>query len=448
MSRRAASFLGRLPLLRVLCLVSVAWAAPGGILHAAPESSGEPTQPVDRFDSPWTTKGFVRGMVIGARSADLTGGNRDIVWGSPKARLGAEYQGARWTAEARADLEWLFTDNPDSLAFRAISAPGTRNRALPLDDQERVAGDAILRRGAHRFNGGYKTDSRHIVVGRQAVSWGEGRLINPLDLITPRGPFILDSEDVPGADAVNYTEFFGLQKSLQFVVVPYRQDSHSDARRIGTDNTNAVARWQSGGEDLEWSVIGGRHFRSSVAGVEAVLLKWDASIRLAALGRREESDILRLGARDKSVFVLGWSYAFQSGRLPITLEALYNDGAIGNDLPTQLMLAYDGLLSTGDLPPLHDDATFFQTRGRTITRQRLLLQGSVGRELDPIQRIDALAIYDPRGRSVFAGLSYTRSLSDESVWISALQLFGNRGGNAGEFAGRGPLIYSLVRLHF
>lgn len=387
-------------------------------------------------------------MVVGARSAGLTGESRDLYWGTSKARLGGEYSGDRWTAEARGDLEWLFTDNPDSFAFRAVSAPGTRNQALPLDKQERVAGDALVRRSAHRLNAGYKTDVRHFVVGRQAISWGEGRLINPLDLITPRGPFLVDEEDVPGADAVNYTEFFGPQRSFQVVVVPHRQDGESDARRMGSVNTDAVARWQSGGDDLEWSLLGGRQFRSAVAGAELVLSKWDASIRFAALGRREESELLRLGGRDKAIFVLGWSYAFQGGRLPVTVEALYNDGAIGNELPAQLVFAYDGLVTIGDVPPAPQDATHFQTRGRTITRQRALLQASVNREIDPIQNIGAAVIYDPRGRSGFVGISYTRSLSDESIWLTSLQVFGNRGGAAGEYAGYGPRVYSLVRLHF
>lgn len=432
---------------------SAAKSEPAQDSGKAPAEKGEPAADpnpalLDPLDNPWTYKGFLRGLALGTRTAGITGSKSDFLWATTKGRIGAEYAGKRWVAELRGDLEWIFSGEHDDTTFRALTSTQANNEALPLRRSGRVGGDALLGSNAHRLNAGYKTNDRHFVVGRQAIGWGEGRLINPLDLITPSGPFLVDSEDVPGADALNFTEFVGADKSLQVVAVAHRSGNESDAEKISSTNADLLTRWKSSGADVEWSVVGGRHFRSMVLGAELVLLKWDASIRMAALARREESEQLRLGARDKSIFVLGWSYAFDGGKLPVSLEALYNDGAIGNQLPGQLVLAYEGLRSTGEVPPAPNDATFFQTRGRTITRNRVLIQGSVGREIDPIQRVDLVGVYDPHGRSAFVSGAYTRSLSDESVWIAALQIFGNAGGPQGEFAGRGPLFYSLVRLHF
>lgn len=47
------------------------------------------------------------------------------------------------------------------------------------------------------------------IVGRQAISHGQGKLFTPLDLVTPFSPTTLDSEFKPGVDALRSEVFYG-----------------------------------------------------------------------------------------------------------------------------------------------------------------------------------------------------------------------------------------------
>ncbi len=424
------------------------------LLSTAVSVRSAPPPPVPKPDeatgaeSAWKPSGFIRGGVFGARAPDLTGGTTDHAWATSSLRLGVEHKGDVWVGEGKVDLRWVFAQDVDDLTFRGLTTASARNRALLSDSNRRVGREALLQSGLHRLNAGRKTDRRHVVVGRQAIGWGQGRLINPMDLITPRGPFLVDEEDVPGADAISYTEFVGSERSLQFVLVPHRAGGERSPARMSSYGADLLGRWQATSGDLEWFVLGGRQLRSSVAGTEFVLTRWDASLRLAYLGRREESPEVHMTPELTHVIVAGASYAFDRGRLPVTVEVLHNSGAIGDDLLPRTMLAYEGLVVLGEAPVSPDDETFFRSNGRLITRAHNLLQMSLGRELDPLQRVDVVGVVDPAGRSGFLGLHYRRSLGDETVWSVSLNLFGNRGSPRGEFAGRGPMAYSFVRHHF
>jgi hypothetical protein len=52
-------------------------------------------------------------------------------------------------------------------------------------------------------------DGFRAIVGRQAISHGQGKLFTPLDLVTPFSPTTLDSEFKPGVDALRSEVFFG-----------------------------------------------------------------------------------------------------------------------------------------------------------------------------------------------------------------------------------------------
>ena len=52
-------------------------------------------------------------------------------------------------------------------------------------------------------------DGFRAIVGRQAISHGQGKLFTPLDLVTPYSPTTLDSEFKPGVDALRAEVFVG-----------------------------------------------------------------------------------------------------------------------------------------------------------------------------------------------------------------------------------------------
>ena len=57
----------------------------------------------------------------------------------------------------------------------------------------------------------------NIIIGRQRISWGTGRIWNPTDLFNPINPANFSKIEKDGADAVSLTYFFGSFTDLNLV---------------------------------------------------------------------------------------------------------------------------------------------------------------------------------------------------------------------------------------
>lgn len=71
-----------------------------------------------------------------------------------------------------------------------------------------------------RFNFTVKTKFADIIVGRQAIAWGSGHVINPTDIIAPFTFTELDTEERRGVDAVRVRIPLGMMDELDIGYIP------------------------------------------------------------------------------------------------------------------------------------------------------------------------------------------------------------------------------------
>lgn len=94
------------------------------------------------------------------------------------------------------------TDTNTGLFSGDRSSQTQRSSLLPFDWTVQQSGDFLWRHELDRLNLRLTLPTVDIVIGRQAISWGVGRLWTPADLFVAFSPVAIDREFKPGIDAV------------------------------------------------------------------------------------------------------------------------------------------------------------------------------------------------------------------------------------------------------
>ena len=72
-----------------------------------------------------------------------------------------------------------------------------------------------LRGRTDRLSLTFRAPSLDITLGRQAISFGTGRIFTPFDLVAPFSPAVLDSQYKPGIDALRVDGYIGMSGQHQ-----------------------------------------------------------------------------------------------------------------------------------------------------------------------------------------------------------------------------------------
>jgi len=158
--------------------------------------------------------------------------------------------------------------------------PNDRRRLFDLTDtvtnRDRTA--AVQR--LDRFVIGYREGGRSIRFGRQALSWGNGLVFQPLDFINPFAPTAIDKEYKTGEDMLFTQLAFPSAADLQVIVVPRRDLATHDIE--SSESTYAVKlRLRAGNSDLD--LLAARHFNENLVGFGLARSLGGAVWRLDAL---------------------------------------------------------------------------------------------------------------------------------------------------------------------
>ena len=110
---------------------------------------------------------------------------------------------------------------------------------------------------------GYRDGVRTVRFGRQALSWGNGLVFQPLDFINPFAPTAIDKEYKTGADMLYAQRAFAAQTDLQAIIVPRRDAATHDIE--SRESTYAMKlRLRADGIDID--LLAARHFGDNLAG--------------------------------------------------------------------------------------------------------------------------------------------------------------------------------------
>jgi len=194
--------------------------------------------------------------------------------------------------DASVHYEFLTIDG-DSLSARrrgtalglirsgtATGLPDDRRRLFDLtdtvSDRDRTA--AVQR--LDRLAIGYRDGGRSLRFGRQALSWGNGLVFQPLDFINPFAPTAIDKEYKTGEDMLYAQGAFPSPTDLQAIVAPRRDPTTHDVE--SSESTYAIKlRLRAGAVDLD--LLGARHVGEDLAGFGLVRSVGGAVWRFDAL---------------------------------------------------------------------------------------------------------------------------------------------------------------------
>lgn len=392
--------------------------------------------------------GFIRQLFSNMRINHYYRKRNEIV-SETRARGEIGYESGPFELYLAANADVQFTNRPNSPVYPYFWKSRIRNRAFSMEYEHDYT-DYLVKADVHRLTFAYRDGPVNIVIGRQAISWGEGRFFNPMDLVTPLGIFLLDVEDVPGADAVNAQYYFNSYNSIQLVVAPYRRMDEPNLGLLNSEDANALIRFKGTYKNLDYVFVGGRHFRSDVGGFELSYSKYGAVWKFSYLGRKDDEDFYKdyLAQRMSHQIVAGVSYAFE-GKIRTSAEFFVNTGHHDNDHVLMTSYQNEAEVAVGYENPRYPDSDFFRTNGRIMTRNPYFLQTSVGGEVIPLVNMDVFAIWDIRGKSVVYGPSVSYSFSDEGTAMVGARLFGYGDDNSrAEFGGMQSQVFGLIRYHF
>jgi len=98
----------------------------------------------------------------------------------------------------------------------------------------------------------------NVVVGRQRISWGTGRIWNPTDLFNPINPAVFYKVEKDGADAVSMKYVFGNFTDINLVFNPKKK----------IKNSNYGFRFRTNYREYDMSVMGGTFDNRLVGGLD------------------------------------------------------------------------------------------------------------------------------------------------------------------------------------
>jgi hypothetical protein len=102
-----------------------------------------------------------------------------------------------------------------------------------------------------------------LVLGRQAVSWGNGLLFNPMDLVNPFAPTDIEREYKTGDDMVSLLTTRGPAEEIQLLYVPRRKAADGE---LSWHASSLAARTRWFFDTLELEMMTARHYRDTVLG--------------------------------------------------------------------------------------------------------------------------------------------------------------------------------------
>lgn len=186
--------------------------------------------------------------VIGASSVDGVG----------ELRLNSSAKSGKWFLHA--DYQ-LITINSD---FLVASLPEDDSRLFDLtgilDDSNK---NALLHR-LDRFWVGYAGEKTVVRFGRQALSWGNGLLYAPMDLVNPFDPATIDTEYKTGDDMLYMQYLRDSGDDIQGAVVFRRNVLTGD---VESDEATIALKYHGFAGENEYDVLVAESYGSTVVGV-------------------------------------------------------------------------------------------------------------------------------------------------------------------------------------
>jgi len=246
------------------------------------------------------------------------------------ADLRLKFSGQRNRFSVRADYQLIgqWGDSLDlpvdasGLLLLPPSLPDDDGRWWDLTDTLGDSGSRAAVQRLDRLNVAYTGDRAVLRIGRQAVSWGNGLIYNPVDFFNPFDPVAVDTEYKLGEDMV-YGQYLLQDGSDWQAVFVQRRDEQG--RATGEQSSSAL-KFHGFGLESEWDLLLAENFNEFMVGAGGLANLGEAVLR---------GDITFVDADDGWVtsLVANWSWSWVWGGYNATavVEYFYNGFGLAED---------------------------------------------------------------------------------------------------------------------
>lgn len=295
--------------------------------------------------------------------------------------------------------------------FEDIGGDSFLHADATVFSDDHASWDTLLYRG-YVF---YQSKQVEVVLGRQRIPWGVGRLWNPIDRFNAIPPLALQADQSPGVDALDVRWLFDGFTFLEGVYAPLRD----------TKDSSYALRLHGVLRDVDYSVVLGLFEEARTAGFDLAGNLLDAAARLEVVYTDPERDVWPIGDSGPSELddfwqvVVSADYLFDLGSgLYVLVEYLYNgnDLGFGRGKAGPLLGFFESTSRspvplpagvTGPFPTVTSTDRFGGSR--VVTRSAHLSGLQLGYDITPELRVDLVSLLDWEGYSAsfYPALSYT-----------------------------------------
>lgn len=311
------------------------------------------------------------------------------------------------------DNEFLAGTLLDRREFKLIKDDST-DTLLDLDHQVVDSDNLLWQASIYRMYLTYATEKSKLVLGRQRVAWGVGRVWNPTDLFNPISPLQIEQDQRDGVDAVSLEYYTGPLSSLNLV---FAAGNNSDENSAGLQATMNINRY-----DLHF--MAGEFRKNRVVGFGFAGDRSGGGVRGEATYTDPES------GSDYWQAILGWDYSFPTS-LYVMFEYLYNEGNV------EKPAAPGGFAA---------DSNRRIFSGEIETLNRNLLASALAYDITPLIRVSSLLIYDIDGNSAFFAPTLAYNILPNLDWTLGMQLFS--GNDSSEYGDLSDVYFTSLEWFF
>lgn len=346
-------------------------------------------------------------------------------------QLEADYQLAAQHGDALA-LGRAFED----LFLVPSAVPDDDRRWWDLTHEISSGSDAVLLHRLDRLNVAWTGSKTVLRFGRQAVSWGNGLIYNPMDFFNPFDPAAVDTEYKVGDDMLYGQYLTDAGNDWQLVNVQ-RRDGEGD---VTSAVSSTALKYHGFGLDREYDLLVARHFDDTLLGAGGVLNLGDAVLRGDLVLADTDSD-------EVASLVLNWSYSWTWGDINVSGVAEYFFNGFG---------LRESQYTPGDIAAA-DDLVARIGRGELFTLGRHYLAGSLLLELSPLVSLSPNLFVNLGDQSALVQLVLQWSAAQDWQVLGAVNLpvgppgteFGGLdSGVDGRELGTGPGVFAQLAFYF
>lgn len=216
----------------------------------------------------------------------------------------------RWQWSASTELLTLFQDEISEIARPVFMRGDDFNRDIERTSDKHFTGQL------DRFQLVYNGDRNRLRLGRQAIGFGNGRLLNPADLFMPIPTYALNANYKAGVDAARWTHTLNASLESEVFVIDTAEGGgiqlgtlHTTPRGfditagLGRDDDRTFMIWDAAGDLFGATFYNEGVWREEEAGGNTLRTALGASRRFGTkLDITLETSFNRTGAREESDF--------------------------------------------------------------------------------------------------------------------------------------------------